>query len=292
MLSKSSQLRYSIKRFIRFLGEVLVRFSDSITYYAVVVTKQDGNWIFCRERGFVWKLDRTSGVDNSIIRTGFFEPQSIALVAQYVKPGMVIMDVGANFGYYAIQMSRFVGSNGFVHAFEPSSRFRERLLEHIRLNHCENIIVNGFGLSDKKQALQLQESVDTATLQWWYESTKPLRQEQIQLVTLDSYVEEHGINRVDFIKVDIDGHEPQFVTGATTTLKQFQPTILIEFMQLALKLNDHDVERLGHTLESLGYVLCSEKTGKPFTNRINFLNETMNCAFSANVLCLPRKGLY
>jgi FkbM family methyltransferase len=291
MFSKSSQLRYSLKRFIRRLGDALVGFSESITYYAVTVIKREGNWFLCKNGDFFWKLDRTSGVDNSIIRTGFFEPQSIELVSHYVKPGMVAMDVGANFGYYAIQMSKLVGSNGTVHAFEPSSRFRERLIEHIRLNHCENIIVNNFGLSDGEKVLQLQESDDTATLRWWYKSTLPIRQEEIQLKTLDSYVKKHKIDRVDFIKVDIDGHEPKFIAGATKMLKRFQPAILIEFMQLALKLNDSDVEILAGTLKSLGYELRSEKTGKPFTNRINFLNETMNCAFSTNVLCLPRKGL-
>jgi methyltransferase, FkbM family len=292
MFSKSSQLRYSLKHFIRRLGEALIGFSDSITYYAVTVIKREGNWVLCKNGDLFWKLDRTSGVDNSIIRTGFFEPQSIALVSHYVKPGMVAMDVGANFGYYAIQMSKLVGSNGTVHAFEPSSRFRERLIEHIRLNHCENIIVNNFGLSDGEKVLQLQESDDTATLRWWYESTPPIRQEDIQLKTLDSYVKEHKIDRVDFIKVDIDGHEPKFIAGASKVLKRFQPAILMEFMQLALKLNDSDVEILARTLKSLGYELRSEKTGKPFTNRINFLNETMNCAFSTNVLCLPHKGLH
>ena len=281
-----------MKHFIRRLGEALIGFSDSITYYAVTVIKREGNWVLCKNGDLFWKLDRTSGVDNSIIRTGFFEPQSIALVSHYVKPGMVAMDVGANFGYYAIQMSKLVGSNGTVHAFEPSSRFRERLIEHIRLNHCENIIVNNFGLSDGEKVLQLQESDDTATLRWWYESTPPIRQEDIQLKTLDSYVKEHKIDRVDFIKVDIDGHEPKFIAGASKVLKRFQPAILMEFMQLALKLNDSDVEILARTLKSLGYELRSEKTGKPFTNRINFLNETMNCAFSTNVLCLPHKGLH
>jgi len=290
MFSKSSRLRYLLKRFIRRLGEALIGFSESITYYAVAVIKREGNWLICRNGDFLWKLDRTSGVDNAIIRTGFFEPQSIALVSQYLKPGMIVMDVGANFGYYAIQMSKLVGPNGTVHAFEPSSRFRQRLNEHIQLNHCENIIVNNFGLSNAAKVLQLQESDDTATLRWWYESASPIRQENIQLKTLDSYVKERKINHVDFIKVDIDGHEPKFVAGATKVLKRLRPAILIEFMQLALTLNDSDVEILAQTLTSLGYELLSEKTGRPFTNRINFLNETMNCAFSTNVLCLPQKG--
>lgn len=288
MLNKSSAVRLWIKKSLKNTGKFLQDFSDRISYYAVAVEKQEGDWIVCRTPNAVWRLNQNHSIDNDIIRQGNFEYQSIELLRRIVRPGMHAADVGANFGYYTVHLSQMVGPAGVVYAFEPSVTFRARLVEHVQLNRCDNVIINGFGLSDKEESLELLESDDSATLHWWYGNQKEKHKSIIHLKTLDSYVDHNHLSRLDVMKVDIDGHEPNFIRGAQATLKRFRPVILMEFMQLALKLNNNeDVEGLAAQLKNLGYDLYSEKTGKPYTQRHDFVVETMNAAFSVNVLCIP-----
>src|SRR5438067_4805323 len=104
----------------------------------VEILEDDGGWVTCRINDLIWKLDPTQCIDRDLLEDGMFEPASTKWVEQIVQPGMVAIDVGANFGYYTVRLSKLVGPGGRVHAFEPSQRYRERLLGHLKLNHCEN----------------------------------------------------------------------------------------------------------------------------------------------------------
>ena len=255
----------------------------------VVVLERDGHWIRCRLDGNIWRLDDRQDVDCNLLRHGIFERESTHWVRKLVKRGMTVADVGANFGYYTILLSRLVGSTGKVYAFEPSSRFRGRLEGHIQENQCTNVIVVPFGLSDQTDVSTLYEGGDSATLHWCDERKTPVATETIPLRTLDDYASEANFERLDFVKVDIDGNEPRFVAGAVHTLRKYRPILLMEFMQLALLKANSNVEALAAKLGELGYILHSERTGKPFANRTEFLINAMNCDQSVNILCFPKE---
>jgi hypothetical protein len=106
-------------------------------------------------------------------------------------------------------------------------------------------------------------------------------------VTFDSFVIKEKLSRLEFMKVDIDGHEMRFFRGAKKALTILRPVILVECMQLALQKAGSDVEELVSFLRGMGYQLRSEKTGKPFLDDDDIFRETKNCAFSANILCVP-----
>jgi FkbM family methyltransferase len=255
---------------------------------AIEVLQRDGGWVTCRDRaGIVWKLDSAQYVDGEILAHGVFEPESTQWVRKFLKPGMTVIDVGANFGYYTIQFSRLVGPTGEVHAFEPTTRFRIRLMEHVESNHCANVTVVPSGLSDTCQRARIALGGDSATLHWPDDRKVPVGSEDITLITLDQYAGESSLNRLDFIKVDIDGHEPQFLAGAGKTLLRFRPMMLMEFMQLALMRSGAGVQSLAGSLKRMGYQLHSERTGRPFPTETDFLVEAMNCSHSTNILCVP-----
>jgi FkbM family methyltransferase len=251
------------------------------------VLELDGEWIVCRIDGIIWRLDPSQFIDTKMLKDGQFEPESTDWTKRIVKPGMIVMDVGANFGYYTVMLSRLVGPQGQVHAFEPSVRYRERLLDHLRRNSCDNAIVADFGLSDRACEQTLYGNEISAALEWADYAKPPKFNETVRLRTLDSYAEEARLTRLDFMKVDIDGHEPRFIAGATETLRRFRPIILMEFAQLNLMAAGSDVERLSKQLEELGYSFYSEKTGEPYSSHANFLRDAMNCSHSVNVICRP-----
>lgn len=286
-----------ISKTIRTVGNVFCRLSlllDRVSGSSqlenncnkVRITKKEGNMVVCKNNEYLWKLDESQYIDSEILKYGVFERDSTKLSKELIKPGMVVADVGANFGYYTVIFSKLVGEDGFVHAFEPSCRFRGRLLEHLKMNNCHNVSVSEFGLSDRNESLTLFGGGDSATLHWVGRDC-PVVEENIIVMTLDDYVEENEIDRIDFIKVDIDGHEPKFIDGAIKTIERFRPIILMEFMQLALLKAGSNVELLKKKLEDLGYVMQSEHDNKPFMSHTEFLIESMNCAYSVNIVCFP-----
>ncbi len=272
---------------IRMAAKLLQRAGRRLEAFAenggVTVLERDGDWVLCRARGFSWRLDPRQYVDAEIVRYGIYERDSTLWLPKLVKPGMVVADVGANFGYYALQLSRLVGSEGRVHAFEPSVRFRERLQRHLAENGCDNVTVSDVALSDEAGEQELFVRGSTASFQ----RVDSAESESVLRTTLDRYVDEAGVSRLDFVKVDIDGHEPRFLAGAVRTLRRFQPVVLMEFSHLHLLLAGSGVEDLARTMAELGYTLCPDRTGKPFADRVEFLTEAMNCSHSVNILCHP-----
>ncbi len=273
----------------RIAGTKAIGLSERLQVSRAEVMEKNGNWLICRAGGNIWRLDPTQYLDGQILKYGVFEPESTRLVHHIVKEGMTILDVGANFGYYTVQFSKLVGKKGSVYAFEPSGRFRGRLLDHLKRNGCTNVTVFDFGLSNNDGSLDLYGSDSTATLHPIPDFLMPIEREVIKLRTLDSLIEELKIERLDFIKVDIDGHESKFVSGAEKTFTRFRPVILMEFAQLNLMEGGSSVVELSEKLKRLGYVFYSERTGKKFINYIVFLRETMNCSHSVNVLCCPEE---
>ena len=108
----------------------------------------------------------------------------------------------------------------------------------------------------------------------------------IQLKTLDRIVSEKKLNHLDLIKIDIDGHEPAFLRGATETIRKFRPVIVIEMAQHCLHVAGSDVELLCKQLEDLDYVICNESTRRPFQTQMDFLVACANYSHSANVLAV------
>jgi asparagine synthase (glutamine-hydrolysing) len=251
------------------------------------ILEREGPWALSVAAGQVWRLDTTQWLDNEILQNGLFELESTRWVHQVVKPGMTVLDVGANIGYYTLQFSQLAGPTGRVIAFEPSARFNQRLRDHLRRNHCENVTVVDCGLADGAKQLPLFGGGDSATLGWHDDARQPVVQETIALRSLDDWLAENPQPRIDFIKVDIDGAEPLFVRGARQTLSRFRPILLMEFMQLGLLEFGSSVLSLARQLSELGYVLISEKSGKPWSGRAEFLREAMNCSHSINVFCIP-----
>ncbi len=249
---------------------------------------RDGAMIVVKAGGNEWKLDPTMYVDGEILREGRFEWSSVRWLPQVVRKGDTVLDVGANFGFYTVLLSKIVGEDGQVVAFEPSERFRTRLQDHLARNRIRNAEVRAFGLSDTQERLELFGGGDSATLKWHDDAVAPSYTEWIELRPLDKVWPSLGLDRVDFLKVDIDGAEPFFFRGAEKTIRVHRPKMLVEFMEIALMRSGYSVRDLAHFLDSCGYLLVSEATGRSWTSAAAFLRDAANCSHSINVFALPR----
>lgn len=172
-------------------------------------------------------------IERTIKQTGEWEPWETAVVRTIVHTGAVSFDIGANIGYFSLLMSDLSGPTGEVHCFEPTTYGFNRMLQNIALNGhlpIENLRLNKKGILSaetlREEALEARFSQRVAA------NTEA---ERIAFTTVDKYVEQHNIETVDFIKIDIDGHDMEAMKGASQTLTEKRPLVLAEFNSVALK---------------------------------------------------------
>jgi FkbM family methyltransferase len=158
------------------------------------------------------------------------------LLDKLLRPGMVVMDVGANIGEITLTSARRVGNLGRVYAFEPMPTLNARLQEHVDSNHLTQVTALCLGVSDHRGRAQIyaasgefHDGTNHAGLGTLYASSvRGAAVGEIELQTLDQVVRERDIQRVDLIKIDIEGSELPALKGATETIDRFHPYFIIE----------------------------------------------------------------
>lgn len=164
-----------------------------------------------------------------------FEQTELALVAACLKPGMQVVDIGANIGLYSILAAKRVGDEGTVWAFEPSTETVHRLRKNLALNGCERVRLAQMGLGDQPDTFLTLKSDRGFGDAYRYllptdgaASDGDGQTERVPVTTLDRWAAENGIGRIDFLKVDIEGGEYRMFRGAQDVLKS-NPDMLILF---------------------------------------------------------------
>ncbi|MCU0606085.1 MAG: FkbM family methyltransferase [Candidatus Edwardsbacteria bacterium] len=244
---------------------------------------QSGRALFRTPDGFLFWLDRRSTVDQCIIRDGVFEQKGTALVKRLVKPGQTVLDVGANIGYYAVIASRLVGPQGVVHAFEPTTIFADVLDRNLRENGVTNCEVHRFGFSDRSHRGNIKINESSATLHM-PDDCPACTQQAISLTTLNAFAARSRIKSVDFVKVDIDGHEPFFMEGAWRALAKWKPILLLEVSNLHYSLAGYSAWEFYDALKAKGYYIYREEKLTPYRDRIEFIRECGSFTRSANIV--------
>ena len=167
-------------------------------------------------------------------------------VLQFVRPGMTFVDIGANVGVYSLAVARAVGLTGRVLSFEPSATARGQLLEGRALNHLTNMEVVDAAASNYVGTGALSEPTDTEFGGLAKGGSLPVR-----VTTLDTEFFGRNMLTVDFLKIDVEGHELAVLEGATRVLTEQSPLVMFEI---------GPEDRPGHSqsasyLLSLGYHL-------------------------------------
>jgi FkbM family methyltransferase len=174
------------------------------------------------------------------------------LFLRQLKPGDIVLDVGAHVGYYTLLASRIVHTTGKVVAFEPSRMNLKYLRQHIRTNGLQNVQLFDSAVGRKEGWLSFECSHGTGTGRLDFQSSSG---ERVRVCGLDELYRRGMIPAPTFIKMDIEGAEVEALPGAAELIWKCRPTILLSTHGAEVR------EFCEKFLRDLGYELTSVDDG-------------------------------
>ncbi|QND51520.1 FkbM family methyltransferase [Phyllobacterium sp. 628] len=178
----------------------------------------NNTWVFA---------DRNDGDVGEHIVSGAYEPNVTRVFKEFVKPGMRVIDIGANVGYFSMLSASLVGHAGRVLSVEPNVENGRLLAASRDANAFTQIEILLTAVSDRTDVLSLSGSASNGTTATVFSGQSLEIKRLVPCVRLDDVL--HEWNRVDFVKIDIEGAEYKALNGMIKTLRRFRPLIISEF---------------------------------------------------------------
>jgi FkbM family methyltransferase len=244
----------------------------------------------------MWLNPADAGVSKEILGSGAYEEFELSLFRKACKPGMVLMDVGANIGYYSLAACAETRDDAKIFAFEPEPQVGAMLRDNLALNAFKSVSTDTRALADKRGVLRLNVNAANTGKHSLVQSDDPnVQQIEIQTLTMDEFVAERGIARVDLIKIDVEGAEGLVLTGAMNTIRRFGPVIFMEYTPDWLARAGTDTRALFAEFASQGYVIDLIETRDRSCKRVDFVElERMRSGtkwtFQANLILRREAG--
>jgi FkbM family methyltransferase len=186
-----------------------------------------------------------------------YEPEVTNILSNLVKPDDVVLDIGTNFGWYTTLFAQVAGVHGKIHSFEPSPTTYEKLQKNIELNNCQDLVIaNRCAMSDREGTTQInvftKRSHACASLSTLGETEYTAF--DTPLTTLNLYLKNHAIDRVNFLKIDVEGSELAVLQGGSDLLNSpLAPPMMIEINDDTSGAFGYGAEQIWEQLSNYGY---------------------------------------
>lgn len=192
---------------------------------------------------------------------GSFESTMQDYLIRCLRPGMRVLDIGANVGVYTTQFARAVGESGHVYAFEPAPQTAARLRANISLNQLANVTVVTKALADREGTAEFHlfpdgEDVYNSLGAAWRpkEGIRATQVIEVETITLDAFARQEGLSSVDLVKLDVEGAEEAVIRGGTSLLRASpQALVVVELYEPSAAQCGSSVEATVRVLRSLDY---------------------------------------
>ena len=160
----------------------------------------------------------------------WFEKE-VTFIERWARPGMTVIDIGANLGVYSLKLARRVGPLGRVFAYEPGSAPRALLRKSAELNRCDNLEVIAAALSDGEREGRLAggSSSEYGSLGGVGAGQDGGDGESVQVTTLDLEEPRRAWASPDFVKIDAEGEEERILRGGLTFFARHSPLVMFEY---------------------------------------------------------------
>lgn len=180
-----------------------------------------------------------------------YEPYLTKLMLSKIKNGDVVLDIGANIGYYAVLFADKVGEKGKVIAIEPDPINFEILQKNIKENKLRNVVAVQAAVGKENKKMKIFESDENfGDHRMWGETLHPagtsLDREAVYVFCrrLDDLLKELQEEKIDFIKMDVQGFEAEVIEGGKNMIEKNKPIIFFEYWPWGIKNAGSDYKKM------------------------------------------------
>ena len=226
-------------------------------YFAAFCRLVRGKTVIATIDGATYELDLGETIDVALY-LGQWEPDVAAALQRYCRPGMTVLDIGANIGAHTLPIGRLVTKSGAVYAFEPMEFAFRKLSRNVSLNDAPHVHPVHAALGDAPaQGLVLNYRAS-----WQTTGGRADHASTVDVIRLDDWCRAHGVDVVGLIKIDVDGNEFAAFTGGAELLRRCRPLIVMEAVWPHFARDDRNPFLL---LQGLGYRFFDAKSGVEFS---------------------------
>lgn len=222
----------------------------------------------------------------------YHENDSSNHILKHIDGAEIIFDIGGNIGQTALNIAKYKAEKkqpAQIISFEPYNENYEKFKYNLQLNKTiKNISIENIALGSTTNTIKIFKECVTNSggnrvVYNEEENTEGI--EETPQITLDNYVYEKGLSKIDLIKIDVEGYELEVLKGATSTLQKLRPVLLLEFDSLNLKKQGSSAKELLNFLKSIDYNYKDVNTGLQGVD----ISETGN--IHTDIICIHQKLL-
>ncbi len=241
-------------------------------YKQSIWRKKPGPFIHKGEDGLLFRLHPPEYVDSIIYTEGLFELNELRFMSRHFR-GKTLLDIGANIGNHALFLAKNFDT---VHCFEPNPVALARLGTNVDLNNSP-IVIHGVGLGAKDDNLPFYDAPGNLGMGGF----KPngVSNAVLPIRRGDTYLADKGIANIDFIKIDVEGFEPDVLEGLAQTIARDRPVIVFEYDGTKQPFDKYKSFLPGYQMSVLG--------GKPWAKRLMPIENPKNIFYDA-IFALPQ----
>ena len=211
-----STARMAFQHSVRFFSQPV---ANTRLYWAEMV---HGGVVICDVQGSRMKLDLSdSGISRGLFIRGIHEPHSTRQFREELKPGMVLLEIGANIGYYTLIAMQHIGKEGSTISLEPSPVNVVSLSENLELNEMGgNVKVYPYAAGRKRGRLplyQLPSGNHSTLIKRDYGKFRPRSVHDVEVLPVDEIVSSERLT-IDYFRMDVEGYETEVIEGMVDTL--------------------------------------------------------------------------
>jgi len=152
------------------------------------------------------------------------EAGEVRFLESIIRPGMKVIDVGANIGITSVTIARKIGKDGKLYSFEPAPHYFRILQQNLSSNRIQNVEAFPLALSDSTGETEFYLKELSSGIIFEKEAKKT----RVSIVTIDSFLQQREVERIDFINMDCEGSELLVLRGAKETLRKNKVRIFCE----------------------------------------------------------------
>ncbi len=230
------------------------------------------------------------GLERALFNYGTYEAGTLKLMNDILRDGDTFIDIGANIGLMSLHAGKILGENGRVVSFEPLSNTYNILVENIALNNFRNVEVVNTAIGSTNGVVDIFDNIVNRGSSSLIKPNYTESCHKIPINRLDDYLEEHGINSINCIKIDVEGWELEVLKGAANTLSGFEAPICIIECSTMHPTHGGDTKDIYTFLQDINsYRLFRLARGKEKPSRLLEIKDITNLPKHDNLFCfLPK----